>query len=162
MSSSTIRKWLEPWLRRVLHLYFRIVRGMTMGVRAVVLNADNQVLLVKHTYVMGWHLPGGGVEVGQTCRAALARELMEEVRVELLAEPKLHGVFLSSHVSPRDHVLVYVVRQFRQLETPPPNREIAASGFFDVGKLPEDTTLGTRQRIAEVLAGAPPLLTWRP
>ena len=57
---------LEPALRRIFHLYWRFNRGMTLGVRAVVLDRDNRVFLVKHSYVAGWHLPGGGVEVAIT------------------------------------------------------------------------------------------------
>jgi hypothetical protein len=73
----------------------------------------------------------------------------------------LHGLFLNSHVSPRDHVAVYVVRSYRQDRSPEPNREIAESGFFAPEVLPPDTTLGTRLRIAEVLDGVPPIATWR-
>ena len=134
---------------------------MTLGVRAVVLDADNRVFLVRHTYVAGWYLPGGGVEVGQSFRDALGRELMEEGRIEILGEPRLHGVFLNSHVSIRDHVVVYVVTDFHQDRMPAPNREIAACGFFTVDALPEDTTAGTRLRIAEVLDNRPVIATWR-
>jgi ADP-ribose pyrophosphatase YjhB (NUDIX family) len=117
-----LRVRYEPQLRRVFHLYWRLVRSMTLGVRAVVLDADNKVFLVKHSYVSGWHLPGGGVEVGETLLHALTRELMEEGRIELAGEPVLHGVFLNNHVSRRDHVAVYVIRQFRQDRLPEPNR----------------------------------------
>jgi ADP-ribose pyrophosphatase YjhB (NUDIX family) len=161
MTPSTLRQKLEPALRGIFHLYFRFARGMTLGVRAVVLDADNRVFLVRHTYVAGWHLPGGGVEVGQSFREALDRELMEEGRIEVLGEPLLHGVFLNSHVSIRDHVMVYVVRQFRQDRMPEPNREIAECGFFTLGDLPADTTAGTRLRLAEVLDDQPIILTWR-
>lgn len=61
-----LRKRFEPHLRRVFHLYWRVARGMTLGVRAVVLDGDNRVFLVRHSYVTGWYLPGGGVEVGET------------------------------------------------------------------------------------------------
>ena len=56
----------------------KITRGMTLGVRAVVLDGENRVFLVRHTYVPGWSLPGGGVEVGETFVTSLARELEEE------------------------------------------------------------------------------------
>jgi 8-oxo-dGTP pyrophosphatase MutT (NUDIX family) len=156
-----LRRRFEPALRRVFHLYWRFARGMTLGVRGVVLDSDGRVFLVKHSYVSGWHLPGGGVEVGESFREALTRELMEEGRIELAGEPLLHGVFFNSHVSPRDHVAVYVVRNFRQDRAPEPNREIVDCGFFATGELPEDTTLGTRHRIAEVLDGVPAIATWR-
>ncbi len=156
-----VRKRLEPQLRRVFHLYWRITRGMTLGVRGLVLDGDNKVFLVKHSYVSGWHLPGGGVEVGETFLEALRRELMEEGRIELTAEPPLHGLFFNVHVSPRDHVAVYVIRQFRQDRLPEPNHEIVACGFYDAAALPAETTKGTRLRIAEVLDGKARVATWR-
>jgi 8-oxo-dGTP pyrophosphatase MutT (NUDIX family) len=161
MNTQSLRTGLEPLLRRVFHLYWRFARGLTLGVRAVVLDDQNRVFLVKHSYVAGWHLPGGGVEVGETFREALQRELMEEGRIELLRDPALHGVFFNSHVSRRDHVAVYLVRHFRQDRHPEPNHEIVACGFFEAGALPAETTEGTRLRVAEVLDNKTPLTTWR-
>src|SRR5690349_15883697 len=46
-----VRKRFEPQLRRIFHLYWRIARGMTLGVRGLVLDGDNRVFLVKHSYV---------------------------------------------------------------------------------------------------------------
>ncbi len=156
-----LRERLEPQLRRFFHLYWRFARGMTLGVRGVVLDGDNRVFLVRHSYVAGWHLPGGGVEVGETFLEALHRELAEEGRIEPTGEPSLHGIFFNGHVSRRDHVAVYVIRQFRQDRLPEPNREIVECGFYAAGALPTDTTPGTRLRIAEVLDGAAPIATWR-
>ena len=161
MSSTSLRTRFEPLLRRIFHLYWRLARGMTLGVRAVVLDGDNRVFLVKHSYVSGWHLPGGGVEVGEAFLDALRRELMEEGRIELKGEPALHGLFFNSHVSRRDHVAVYVVRQFSQDRLPKPNHEIIACGFFDAAALPPETTGGTRRRIAEVLENETAIPTWR-
>jgi len=156
---KTLRRRLELVLRWFLHLYWRFARGLTMGVRAVVLDGDGRVFLVKHSYVAGWHLPGGGVEVGETAGDALRRELMEEGRIAF-ETPVLHGLFFNRHVSRRDHVAVYVVRHFTQDRAPEPNREIVACGFFAPDALPPDTTQGTRRRIAEVLGRAPPSPTW--
>jgi 8-oxo-dGTP pyrophosphatase MutT (NUDIX family) len=161
MDLPTLRKRFEPALRRLFHLYWRLARGMTLGVRGVVLDRDNRVFLVKHSYVAGWHLPGGGVEVGESFAEALKRELIEEGRIALAGEAALHGVFFNSHVSRRDHVAVFVVRQFTQDRPPEPNHEIVACGFFDPAALPEGTTEGTRLRIAEVLEDKPPIATWR-
>ena len=161
MKLRSLRKNFEPALRQLFHLYWRFARGMTLGVRAVVLDSDNRVFLVRHSYVTGWHLPGGGVEVGETFNDALRRELAEEGRIELMGEPALHGVFLNSHVSRRDHVAVYLVTNFRQDRPPEPNREIVACGLFRVDMLPQETTQGTRLRISEVLEGKVPIATWR-
>ena len=146
MSSTSLRTRFEPLLRRIFHLYWRLARGMTLGVRAVVLDGDNRVFLVKHSYVSGWHLPGGGVEVGEAFLDALRRELMEEGRIELKGEPALHGLFFNSHVSRRDHVAVYVVRQFSQDRLPKPNHEIIA-------RMRERAGDATFDDFAEVLYG---------
>src|SRR6202158_2401826 len=161
MNLQNSRRSFEPLLRRIFHLYWRFARGMTLGVRAVVLDGENSVFLDKHSYVSGGHLPGGGVEVGESFREALRRELAEEGRIELSGEPVLHGLFFNSHVSRRDHVAVYLIRHFRQDRLPEPNREIVACGFFEPGALPAETTEGTRLRISEVLDGKAPIATWR-
>jgi len=158
---NSVRRRFEPLLRRIFHAWFLLVRGMTLGVRAVVLDADNRVFLVRHSYVAGWYLPGGGVDLGETMEQAMRRELKEEGDIDLTADAALHGIFLNSHVSRRDHVAVYVVRQFRQDRPPEPNREIVECGFFAITALPEGTTRGTRLRIAEVLEGRPVIATWR-
>jgi 8-oxo-dGTP pyrophosphatase MutT (NUDIX family) len=161
MNRHGLRQKFEPALRQLFHLYWRFARGMTLGVRAVVLDGEGKVFLVKHSYVAGWHLPGGGVEVGETFIEALRRELVEEGRIELTGEPVLQGIFLNSHVSRRDHVAVYLVRHYSQDRLPEPNREIVACGFFAASALPPETTQGTRLRIAEVLEGNAPMTTWR-
>jgi ADP-ribose pyrophosphatase YjhB (NUDIX family) len=100
------------------------------GVRALVIDADGRIFLVKHSYVSGWHLPGGGVEAGETLAQAVARELREEGNIEMTAPPRLHGIFFNNRASRRDHVALFVVRAFRQLAAPVPNGEIIAHGFF--------------------------------
>lgn len=143
-----------------LHLWFRFRRGMTLGVRAVVLDAEGRIFLVRHTYVAGWYLPGGGVEVGQTLEQALEMELTEECNIRLAGPARLHGLFLNHRVSRRDHVAVFIVRAFEVLGPRPPDHEIAEAGFFPLDALPDGTTQGTLRRIAEVLGDAPPDAHW--
>lgn len=161
MKLQALRKRFEPLLRRGLHLYWRFSRGMTLGVRGIVIDGDDRIFLVKHSYVAGWHLPGGGVEPGESFLDALRRELAEEGCIEVVGDPVLLGMFFNSHVSRRDHVAVYLVRNFRQNQSPAPNREIVACGFFEPGALPEETTTGTRLRISEALQGKSQIGTWR-
>jgi len=154
MTLDALRRVLEPAIRRVLHTYWRFARGMTLGVRAIVIDPQGRVFLVKHSYVSGWHLPGGGVETGETVQDALAHELLEEGGITALEPPVLHGMYFNSRVSRRDHVALFVVRAFRQEGGPHHPREIIDYGFFSPGALPPDTTRGTRARLAEVLNGA--------
>jgi 8-oxo-dGTP pyrophosphatase MutT (NUDIX family) len=150
---ETIRRPFEPAISKLLHLYWRFARGLTLGVRAVVIDGAGRVFLVKHSYITGWHLPGGGVEAGETLIAALARELREEGNIEFGDAPAFFALYFNRRVSPRDHVALYVVRSFRQSAPPQPNNEIVAHGFFSPGSLPEGATRSTRARIAEVLDG---------
>jgi len=159
-SSPTVwRRRFERLLRGALHFHARFARGMTLGVRAVVLDDDNRVLLVRHTYVSGWYLPGGGVETGETAVEALRRELFEEANVALHEAPRLHGIFFNRRISRRDHVVVYLVRNFRQGASKP-SREIAECAFFAISDLPAATTQGTRARIREVIEGSAPSEDW--
>ena len=160
MTLDAARRAVEPLVRRALHLYWRFARAMTLGVRALVIDGQGRIFLVKHSYVSGWHLPGGGVEAGETLVEAAARELREEGNIELTAPPRLHGIFFNSRASRRDHVALFVVRAFRQVAAPVPDHEIVAHGFFALDALPDETTASTRARITEVLGGAAASERW--
>ncbi len=160
MRFDVIRRPFEPAIRRVLHAYWRFTRALTVGVRALIFDGEGRVFLVKHSYLAGWHLPGGGVEPGETLLAALERELREEGNVELTDPPTLHAVYFNRRTSRRDHVALYIVRSFRQTAPPQPNSEIVAHGFFAISELPVDTSRATRERIAEVVTARAPAELW--
>ncbi|HHG90962.1 MAG TPA: NUDIX domain-containing protein [Devosia sp.] len=132
---------------------------MTLGVR-VVLIEKNRICLVRHTYVAGWHFPGGGIEPGETARNSAVREVLEETGYRIEGPLKLFGVYLNAGVSVRDHVLVFTCREFKEERTFKPGMEIADAGWFDRQELPEGTTEGTKQRLQEIFEGKEPTSLW--
>jgi 8-oxo-dGTP pyrophosphatase MutT (NUDIX family) len=141
-----------------LHRFFVLKRPMTLGVRAAAFDAEGRVFLLRHTYVGGWQLPGGGIEKGETAGEALAKELSEEGNLVLTEPAQLFGVYLNRAASPRDHVLFYRCRVVQEGERIP-DREIAEGRFFALGDLPAETTPATRRRLAE-LGGVEPDAYW--
>ncbi len=152
----------RPTLReRLLHLAFRIVRPVTLGVKAIVLrNGDSEVYLVRHTYVPGWRLPGGGVEPGDSVLKTLHKELSEECNITLTGEPTYVGIFHNTFATRRDHIVLYVCRDFTQSAPKVPDMEIAEAGFFPVDALPDGTVASCRARLRDVLEEREPAQLW--
>ncbi len=154
----------------LIHGSARFLRPLTMGVRAVVERGGApgsdgsgegaEVFLVRHSYVAGWHLPGGAVEVGETAAEAVAREVREECAVEVEGVPELFGLYFNRGASRRDHVAVYRVRDFRVLGPRGSDWEIVEARFFPRGRLPEGTTGATRARLREMFDGHEPAADW--
>ena len=154
------KSFFERLRHFAFHKYFLLTRGLTLGVRGLVLDAGGRVFLIRHTYVRGWHLPGGGVEIGETLLESLRRELMEEGNIEIAGPPRLLGVYFNRHASRRDHVAVFVIRDFRQSAPKAPDHEIAEARFFAPDALPEGATGGTRARIREAMGEAAAAADW--
>ncbi len=137
-----------------------VQRPMTLGVRAIALDEAGRVFLVRHTYVPGFHLPGGAVERGETAIDSLLRELEEE------------GGLVTDEDAAADRILFqpapFAPRPCRALsgagrppgQPPAPNWEIVESGFFPLDALPAGATASTRARIAEYLQQASPASIW--
>ena len=156
---SSWRVKLEPVITPVFRTWWRLSRPMTLGARAICCDAEGRILLVRHSYAKGWHLPGGGVESGETARQAAIRELAEEGGVEALGTPQLVGFYANKQHFPNDHVAVFRVDQWRECEAHK-GPEIAERRFFARDALPDGVTPGTKRRLAEVFDGAPISDVW--
>ena len=124
------------------------MRGVTLGVRAAVFDRGGRVLLVRHSYLQGWHFPGGGVEFGETALQALARELQEEAAIVLDAPPRLRGLFRNPEWTAGDHLAFYETERWTQGAWTP-GLEIEAADFFAPDALPGDAHPSVRRRLSE-------------
>ncbi len=147
-------------LKRMIFPYWRLTRGMTIGVQAVITNPQEHILLIRHGYRRGWHFPGGGVEWRETLLTSLAREVEEETGVVVRGQPRLHGLFANFQVAPSDHIAIFVVQDWEQQRVPAPTFEIQEQRFFPLTGLPADLVRGARQRLAEIFDGQPIAQNW--
>ena len=141
----------------------RLIQGIglvrnpfTLGVRVIVEDAGNRVLLVRHSYVAGWYLPGGGVDKGETMEEAACREVLEEAGVVSATRPRLLNIFLNEEATGRDHVGLYHMSEWREADSfLQPNAEIEEAAFFTMEALPEGLTRSTARRLDEFRSGRP-------
>ena len=144
---------LHRLLGKAARMMWRVTGARTIGVRALLLGPDGRVALVRHTYLDGWYLPGGGVKKGEAIGQALHRDLAEEVAVTGATVERVLGVYHNRREGKDDHVIVYVARTASDALRGADALEVAEVGWFAPDALPEGTTPATRRRIAEFRAG---------
>ncbi len=125
-----------------------LLGASTVGVRTLVIDNQQQLLLVKHTYMPEWHFPGGGVYRGEPTKIAAIRELREETGIKALGTIELFGVYFQKVMWVNDYIALYVVKNFQQTDEKL-CAEIAEAKWFPLNNLPDDVSTSTQKRIAE-------------
>lgn len=128
----------------------RVFPRVQLGVRGLVITRDNEVLLVRHTYIEGWYLPGGSVDKKESFERALVRELFEECGVKV-HKAELFHLYFDARYAAGHHIALYIAREFQLPENFSTNLEIKEARLFSVETLPEGTSAATRRRILEYL-----------
>ncbi|HPF95543.1 MAG TPA: NUDIX domain-containing protein [bacterium] len=138
-------------------LYWWIRRPITIGARAIVTDGKS-VLLVNHSYLKNWYLPGGGVGRGETLQDVVRRELKEEVgfvydgALNLLATHSNFGEYKN------DHIVLFEVKT--SVFEPKGGGEVKEAKFFAFDHLPVDISPATKRRIEEYLKMKPREEMW--
>jgi len=133
-----------------IKIYWFFFRPLTLGVRVMLLQGG-QVLLVRHTYIGGWYMPGGGVKRGETLDQAARREAREEAGAEL-NNISLMGAFSNFIELKSDHNILFFSDDFTLSGRH--DFEIAEARFFPLDDLPQDLWPGHRRLLGEYRAGA--------
>ncbi|SNZ20898.1 NUDIX domain-containing protein [Cohaesibacter gelatinilyticus] len=148
---------LSPKLFRPLVWLRGCLNGASLGVRLIVQDEFDRVLLVRHTYIKGWYLPGGAITPGEPPLEAAKRELFEETGVEAISQPDLFGYYLNSRGFMRDYVSCYRIADWKAPDKlgPSDDGEIAETGFYAFSDLPDDVSPSTRARVEELFGLRP-------
>ncbi len=125
------------------------------AVVAVVKNPDGNVLLTKRAippYLGKWVMPGGKIDVGEPITAALKREVMEEVGLEVHVEG-LIDIFeiVPSNEHKEHYVILYYLTSPKSGELVPNKEEISEVVWADreaVSRM--DVSNGTRHILSKV------------
>jgi G:T/U-mismatch repair DNA glycosylase/8-oxo-dGTP pyrophosphatase MutT (NUDIX family) len=134
-----LRDWIEPVDRR--------------AVRALVLDADRRVLLVRYEHpVTGaawWAMVGGGVDAGESDEQALRRELLEEAGlVDFEIGPV---VYTREHTFPWDRRLIHQRERYHLVRVAAheaaPTIDVGAEGVTDVRWWTLDELASPRERV---------------
>ena len=117
-------------------------------------------LLIRRGDTGTWCLPGGTLEWGETLRACVQRELLEEAGVTEAAIGQLVGVYSRPDRDVRFHaVTVLVQAEIAEPTRPPVNPlEIREVRLFRDDELPAELAMGMTDLLAAARDGGEPVL----
>lgn len=109
-----------------------------MEVVAAVIERKGQILIgqrkARGRHGLKWEFPGGKVEPGEEPRAALARELREELGIEAQIGEEIERYDFSYDTQPTTHLIFFRVTEF---VGEPENLDFAQIAWAERQRLPE-------------------------
>ena len=109
--------------------------GPKLAVDCIIVVEGRVLLIHRRNPPLGWALPGGFVEYGETVEDAVRREMKEETGLEL-AELRQFRVYSDPARDPRGHV-VSVVFAARGLGKPEAGDDADRYRLIDLNDIPE-------------------------
>jgi 8-oxo-dGTP pyrophosphatase MutT (NUDIX family) len=132
--------FLNPVSIPLIKLYWRIFKPSAFGVKVVVTNRED-VLIVRHNYLSGiptFH--GGTIEKGEEPESAAIRETYEEIGIKLNSVTLL-GSFVSTLYHKKDTVYVFTAESDTKELNPSPF-EIKEAKWYPKDNLPKFGSVG--------------------
>jgi 8-oxo-dGTP pyrophosphatase MutT (NUDIX family) len=132
----------------------RLLRLRTTGVKVMLFNDADELLLIRNAYGDSgqYLLPGGGVSRDESTAAAAIREVREEIGIELdRVEPV--WTFESNAEGKRDTIHLFKAKTRERPEID--GREVIEARFFPLGALPSRVSPATLRRIEEISGERP-------
>jgi 8-oxo-dGTP diphosphatase len=96
--------------KRLAKYYHDAHIGPVVAVDGILFTKDKRIVIIQRKNTpLGYALPGGHIEYGETAEQALIREMKEEVGVHIKIK-RLAGVMTDPKRDPRNHIisLVYI------------------------------------------------------
>ena len=152
---------MMAFLRRVAWRFFMLIKALVhpvaFGVSGAVFDGEGRVLLVRHRYMTGWQLPGGGLDRSEVPGSAVLRELAEEVGLTGGS-----AQFFGLYVAPAGYVsnMIALYRITGGAIAFKPGLEIRAAQFAHPADPPPGCTPATLRRLAELSDRAPVSPWW--
>lgn len=137
-----------------------LLRRPVVGIAAAARTRDGRWLLIRRGDTGTWCLPGGTLEWGETLRACVERELLEEAGVTEARIGQLVGVYSRPDRDVRFHaVTVLVLAEIGEPTRPPVNPlEIREVRLFRDDELPAELAMGMTDLLAAARDGGEPVL----
>lgn len=121
----------------------RLVRAtqnaFTASAGALVTNGENKILLLDHVLrpKSGWGIPGGFMNHGEQPEQTVAREIMEEVGLEITNIKMIRVRTIGRHLE-----IVFSAEAEGEPEVL--SREIKSAGWFSINEIPAGMNAGQR------------------
>ena len=132
-----------------------LLKHPVVGVVAAAQTADGRWVLIRRADTGTWALPGGTIEWGETLRASLGRELLEEAGIEAYEFENVVGVYSRPDRDARFHAVTVVVKCRVDAPTKAPlnSLEIREVALFKPSEFPENLAFGMEDMLSAALAG---------
>ncbi len=115
--------------------YRRIFRPIGIGARTIIINKNNEILLIEHTYKSGLYFPGGGVKKFEELPDTSIREVFEEVGIKI-ENPILLNTYRGSAYKANDILFAYYVILDSNPNIIIDPVEIKSAGWYPIKKIP--------------------------